>query len=297
MGLLQFAPEDCGVCFDHSAERCAMFVTFRRLGRRGRLGNQLFQIAATIGVARRNQCKFVFPRWDSAHYFANPVPQSRLLALRRTEKYREQSFLTYQPITIHRSTCLDGNFQSAKYFDHCADEVRHWFAAAPALAEKIRGRFQHLLEQNTCSVHVRRGDYINDAAVVATYIDLTATGYYQRAIEQFGADTKFLVFSDDIAWCKQRFPDSRFVFIEGQQPIEDLFLMSLCRGNIIANSTFSWWAAWLNQHSAKKVLAPQQWFKGDWYDPVLSPDAPRNQFGYLDTKDMLPSDWLRIPLD
>ena len=75
-------------------------------------------------------------------------------------------------------------------------------------------------------------------------------------------DSVFLIFSDDINWCKEFFPDipEKFKFIDGNTDYEDLILMSLCKNNIICNSTFSWWAAWLNQNQDKKVIVPTNWF-------------------------------------
>ena len=83
-----------------------------------------------------------------------------------------------------------------------------------------------------------------------------------KAIKQMPKDSLFLIFSDDIAWCKANFPDlpEKFVFIEGNADHEDLLLMSHCKNNIICNSTFSWWAAWLNSNPEKKVIAPSKWF-------------------------------------
>src|SRR5438045_7960157 len=98
------------------------------------------------------------------------------------------------------------------------------------------------------SIHVRRGDYIGntDYGGKAFHIDLTETGYYEKAIAAF-PDDSFLVFSDETEWCKQKWgEDARFHIVEGQSEIEDLNMMASCKANIIANSSYSWWAAWLN---------------------------------------------------
>ena len=103
-----------------------------------------------------------------------------------------------------------------------------------------------------------------------------------KAVKQMPKDSVFVIFSDDIPWCKANFPDipEKFVFIEGNSDHEDLLLMSLCNNVIIANSTFSWFAAWLNNNANKKVIAPAKWF-GDAY-------------AHYDTTDLIPESWIKI---
>jgi hypothetical protein len=101
--------------------------------------------------------------------------------------------------------------------------------------------------------------------------------YYRNAIAEFSDDTRFLVFSDDIQWCKENFKGDNFHFIEGEKDYVDLYLMSLCNNNIIANSSFSWWGAWLNNTPNKKVIAPKQWF---------------GKAKQLNTKDLIPETWI-----
>jgi hypothetical protein len=100
-----------------------------------------------------------------------------------------------------------------------------------------------------------------------------------KGVKKVGMDKKFLIFSDDIQWCKQNFPEMKnFVYIEGQKDYEDFLLMSLCNHNIICNSSFSWWAAWINQNSNKIVIAPKKWF-----GPAYS---------HFDTKDLYCDGWI-----
>ncbi len=102
-------------------------------------------------------------------------------------------------------------------------------------------------------IHVRRGDYVGNPF----YVDLSETDYYERAIEQFPPETEFLVFSDDTDFAEEFFPE--FEVFNGQDELEDLNMMASCSmGNIIANSSFSWWAAYLNPHGGK-VVAPKAW--------------------------------------
>ena len=99
--------------------------------------------------------------------------------------------------------------------------------------------------------------------------------YYSQAMEKMGGP--FLVFSDDIAWCKDNFKGFDITFVEGEEDFIDLYLMARCRNNIIANSSFSWWAAWLNPDPHKKVIAPAMWFSGDLQG--------------CDTSTLLPQQW------
>src|ERR1700731_1284051 len=261
------------------------FVTFP-LGEMGRFGNQLFQIAATIGIARRNGCSFVFPIWPYARHFEFPIPQSRFI--REFERRMPRTF-GYEDIAIHRTTELRGYFQSERYFTHCQDEVRHYFTPHHALAQLLERHFGDLIATKTCSVHVRRTDLVGDPA----WPELATSDYYERAMSQFDSDTTFVIFSDDIEWCKERFRGRAVVFVEALTAVEDLFLMARCKGHIIANSTFSWWGAWLDPNPNKKVIAPLQWGAGRHADPA-NPYRPSRLDGYYDTKDLIPPAWTRI---
>jgi len=261
------------------------FVTFP-LGELGRLGNQLFQIAATIGIARRNGCSFIFPIWPPARHFEFPIPQAH--AIRHMQRRTPRSF-GYEEIVIDRATELWGYFQSERYFSHCSDEVRHYFTPHHALSQMLERAFGDLLAAKTCSVHVRRTDTIGDPA----WPELAASDYYERAMSQFDSDTRFLIFSDDIEWCRERFRGRSMFFVEALSAVEDLFLMARCKGHIIANSTFSWWGSWLDPNPNKKVIAPLRWFGGRHADPAI-PYRPNSFKGYYDASDLVPPAWIRI---
>jgi len=265
------------------------FVTFP-LGDLGRLGNQLFQIAATIGIARRNGCTFIFPQWPDARYFEFPIPQVRYF--REFRRQMPRTF-AYEEIVIDRTTELRGYFQSERYFSHCEDEVRHYFTPHHALVQLLERQFCDLLATRTCSVHVRRTDYVGNP----THPDLAAGDYYERAMSQFDSDTTFVMFSDDTEWCRARFRGRSVVLIEALSAVEDLFLMARCKGHIIANSTFAWWGAWLDPNPDKIVIAPSRWFSGEHMDPSLPYRYRRSRGdfeGYFDTRDLIPPGWIRI---
>jgi glycosyl transferase family 11 len=261
------------------------FVTFDLLGKLGRLGNQLFQIAATIGAARRNHCACTFPAWPYEAYFADGLPRTPGRPPPRPPLL-EQSYL-FKPIEILETCHLVGYFQSEKYFAHCADEIRRVFTPHPAICSQIAARFGAILERQPCAIHVRRADYTSSS----DYAQLWNTDYYRRAIDSFERDRQFLVFSDDIAWCRTYFDGLRFEFVEGFSDVADFFLMGSCAHHIIANSSFSWWPAWLNTNPTKRVVAPRAWFAGEFADPrqPFVPGLP--QRGYHDTRDLIPESW------
>ena len=195
----------------------------------------------------------------------------------------------YEEIVVDRATELRGYFQSERYFEHCRDEVRHYFTPHHRLSELLERGYGDMVAARTCSIHVRRTDYIGNPS----HPDLSAGDYYERAMAQFDSDTTFVVFSDDIEWCRQRFRGRSILFIEALSPVEDLFLMARCKAHIIANSTLSWWGAWLDPNPDKKVIAPFQWFGGNHADPSI-PYRPSRYEGFYDASDLVPPSWIKM---
>lgn len=159
----------------------------------------------------------------------------------------------------------DGYWQSEKYFKKIEDSIRGEFT----LKEPLDDRFTNVIRQieNTPSVslHIRRGDYVNDKKTKAVH-DVCGLEYYEKAIDIIKAEVNnptFFIFSDDIDWVAKNLEITSPAFwvsnLEGKD-FEELILMSKCKHNIIANSTFSWWGAWLNKNPNKIVVAPKQWF-------------------------------------
>lgn len=256
--------------------RLVKTVTCASLGKFGRLGNQMFQIAAVLGYANKHHLKAVFPKWycdytqkDMSVYFKNKINQSLSISSQCEREYKESNFY-YSEIPYYSSVDLYGYFQSEKYFSN-KYFIKHYFEPSELLLKSIYEKYEEWLQKETCSIHVRCGDYINHSLH-----DVCDTQYYEKAIKfvksQKNIDA-FVVFSDNIELCKKKFPSS-FIFIENSlnsfglksiykqnnSDVEELFLMSLCKHNIIANSSFSWWGAWLNNNSTKIVVSPQRWF-------------------------------------
>ena len=156
-----------------------------------------------------------------------------------------------------------GWWQSEKYFKDIAAEIKGEFKFQEFKNEKNIDLKNKILNSNSISIHVRRGDYLNNIYLGG----LTPLSYYENAIEyilQKVKEPSFYIFSNDIEWCKQNlkldYPVYYIDWNKGEESFRDMQLMSLCKHNIIPNSSFSWWGAWLNSNPNKIVIAPQKWF-------------------------------------
>jgi|10_taG_2_1085330.scaffolds.fasta_scaffold00201_14 hypothetical protein len=234
----------------------------------GGLGNMMFQIATVVALAKDHDDKPIFD--TTTHYLPpqfldrkcgkylsnifSKVEFSRDLQIECT--YREPNFY-YGKLPYKKNMCLLGYFQSEKYFVHRADDIKALFEPTEEIKQYIDEQYSHILEGETIGIHVRRGDYTNHPNIHPT----CSPHYYQKALSMFKDADQYdiVVFSDDAEWCKNEFGSLAHV-VENEADYIDLYLMSMCKHNIIANSSFSWWAAWLNANTDKVVVAPQRWF-------------------------------------
>lgn len=259
----------------------------------GGLGNNLFQIACAYAYSLKNDKELILfnEKIGIVHksldtYKDNILSKIEFSTKQDLSKFKvyNEPFFNYQEIpNIDSDVYLNGYFHSSKYFESYEKEIRDLFLypsnVFDDIIEKTLDVYKiDMSKDNTCSIHVRRGDYLN----YPNQHPIQNMNYYMKAIKQMPKDSIFLIFSDDISWCKKNFPDlpEKFKFIEGNSDHEDLLLMSLCNNNIICNSTFSWWAAWLNKNSEKKVIAPSKWF------------GPA--YANHDTKDLYCENWIKI---
>jgi hypothetical protein len=176
----------------------------------------------------------------------------------------------YSPVltSVGSSRYLAGYWQSEAYFAGVSSEIRRSYAFVapnPANADAAR----RMADCQSVSLHVRRGDYATNSRIAAVH-GVCGPEYFKLAIDLIRSrigNPRFFVFSDDLTWCKQSLellPTTEFVSINSdRQSFNDMRLMSLCKHNIIANSTFSWWGAWLNANPQKIVVAPKRWFATD----------------------------------
>jgi hypothetical protein len=254
------------------------FVTFAEIGKRGRIGNQLFQAAATIALATENgatpKLKWFcsYTKKDMSFYFKNKISNDIDFNQIKANYIEPKSLTSFKEIKYFPNINLYGYFQSELYFKKNEDVIRHYFEPSLDTINYLNNKYCNFLNLNTCSIHVRRGDYVNNP-----FHEVCDLNYFLKAIEKINSMEKidkFLVFSDDISWCKKNFLQN-FEFIDGNLDIQDIFLMSLCKHNIISNSSFSWWGSYLNKNKNKKIIAPNKWF-GPKADVI-------NKYIYTDT--------------
>lgn len=164
---------------------------------------------------------------------------------------------------------LNGYFQSDKYFtdEEVIARLRHEYQLVPEnvfTSPASWELYRQITQTESVSIHVRRGDYL-EPGVVETFGGICDTEYYKRAIEKMLSmypDAEFFVFTSDKEWCNENVSGERFHMVDTQEEDEDavdLLLMSLCKHHILANSSYSWWSAWMNDDPSKTVLVPERW--------------------------------------
>jgi hypothetical protein len=255
--------------FNYKLSQFTNYVTSTELGTNGRLGNQMFQIAAIIGYAKKTGKLPNIRKWfcteskiEFSEYFENPLPFHMYDDYIDYVDYKEPKFSYSEIPNYEKSVDLQGYFQSEKYFDFCESEVRRFFKPKKALLDYLNALHQNVLNKQTCAIHCRRTDYLGSPHEICDF------NYFQSAISHMKSKNinNFFVFSDDIEWCKSNFIGKEFSFSENHIQIEDLFLMNLCDHFIISNSSFSWWASWLCNNSKKIIIAPKTWFKPEYIE-------------------------------
>jgi hypothetical protein len=234
------------------------------------LGNQLFQIAAAISYAKDHDIVATFPGIEDPSYGGyntNILKNVNSQDMGEAEyQYTEPTF-GFSEIPKKKSICINSSYlQSYKYFEHNRELILNTFKMSSSERLYLITRYNPSL---LVGVHIRRGDYLK---VENFHTNLAKTSYYQEAMAEFPGE-EFLIFSDDPDWARKKFPNS---VVAREDDYLELYLMSLCKAVIIANSTFSWWGAWLNKNPNKRVIAPKNWF------------GPANK---LDAKDLIPPTW------
>ena len=240
-------------------------LSFNALGNLGRLGNQMFQYASLRGIAAHRGTEFCIP---PRRCFGSKDPNVAASGITLYDafnlyglKYRKRKYLR---VTVRErgfefdahlfDTCplnanLYGYFQSERYFKQIESDIRRDFTFQNHIADRCK---RMINEPNLVSVHVRRGDYVNNPHHVLQPVE-----YYQRAMNEFGASS-CIVFSDDPQWCARQAVFADCVISDTGDAAVDLCLMSMCNGHIMGNSSFSWWGAWLA--NSRQVIAPANWF-------------------------------------
>lgn len=245
----------------------------------GGLGNKMFQIAVAYAIALNNNDVCAFNLDDKVVNQGNIARMYDSNILKKVdelpsswfpENFYNEKGLNFNVIPYKNNMILHGYFQSDKYFLNCKNKIINLFKDKKTI-DYVKSLFNNDELVNSVSLHVRRGDYLKFQFHQCINLD-----YYDKAIAYM--DEKcliehILVLSDDIQWCKENLKDDRMIFIEGYQDYIDLYIMSLCNHNIIANSSFSWWGSYLNENENKIICANLYWdsdkeIKDIYYDKI-----------------------------
>lgn len=258
----------------------------------GRLGNLLFKIAAAASIAKEHNTDFVAVTHkdyllappDNCYIedYIKPYKDN----LFRNVKFIDESEVPFNtprfykpqfefiPLNIPSDCYIDGGFQTCLYFDEKL--VTELFAIPSDIKRQIISEYGEL--GGVSCVNVRRGDY----CLAPHAFPVCSKQYFTDAMNLIGADEEFIFVSDDIAWCKENFKGNNIRFFEHKSVLNDLYVQTLCKNNIISNSTFSWWGAYLNPNPDKRVIAPTPWFG-------ICPDTHK-----LNVKDLYPEKWEKV---
>lgn len=264
---------------------------------KGGLGNMMFQIAGALSIAidKKTEANFFNlddhllylnrdieynPKLNYAEDYkkinifkklkSNPI-SSNLQIIRYPFHYETRSFLSSSDVLI------DGFFQSEKYFLHNEESIRAHYEIDSFIKKYVENKYSDAFSfRKLTSIHIRRGDYLS----VSKHHPPLGMNYFKQAInETLDYTNRYVVFSDDIEWCKTKFQGNKFIFVDSEKDYVELYFMSLCNNHIISNSSFSWWGSWLNPNKNKKVICPKQWF-----GPAINES----------TVDLIPSEWIII---
>lgn len=248
----------------------------------GGLGNQMFQVAAAYNLAKVNGDDAVF-NFNSSHtplqgkeahnYKKNIFKEFTHKNVIDATSQFNQSGHAFETIPYKKDMVLRGYFQSEKFFEQSKEDISNKFISG--IKSNQVEEFTSKIKKPIVSLHVRRGDYL----MFQNVHTLCSKEYYEKAIETIKkkiGDFTLIILSDDKEWCKNNMKGTISPF---ENELDELYLMSLCNHNIIANSTFSWWGAYLNQNKDKIVIGPKQWF---------------GIGGPQDQQDTIPNNWVKI---
>ena len=280
-----------------------MTIGYNRLGSNGRLGNQMFQYAGLRGVAANREFDWVVPRpesyGDSNYGLFDCFKMSNVKEenfgmingqnVATGQFHFNQDFFDRCPDNVN----LHDYFQSPKYFSNIEDQIREDFTFKAEILDPCQDIMSDL--ESPIFIHVRRGDYVNSQNAHP----VCPVEYYKEALTHFDDEIPVLVFSDDIDWCQEQelFAGDRFMLSEynerypqscdtndGRQnaliPYFDMCMMTLCSGGIMANSSMSWWGAWLISNPTQPIVAPKQWFGEQYKDYNMN--------------DLRPEEWIQV---
>jgi hypothetical protein len=230
-------------------------------------------------IAKREEVPVTYRRYFSGRLSLVLDSLRRRMSPRSTSE--RQFHFDPAVLDIRDSAYVEGYWQSPKYFEDFKDVIRSEFTLRQMLPDPAEELRAQIAEERSVCVHVRRGDFVGNSMYLSLGQDYYLAGL--RLVAEKIPAARVYVFSDDIDWCRANlrfseattYVDDRYA---GPAPAHHLALMSACRAFVISNSTFAWWAAWLNRDPDKLVIAPKRWF----LDPTIN------------TNDLIPDTWVRI---
>ncbi|WP_339658672.1 alpha-1,2-fucosyltransferase [uncultured Polaribacter sp.] len=245
----------------------------------GGLGNQMFQYAYAKALEQNGYdvkidiSKFKKYKLHGGYHLdkfnidlSTPSFISTFLSVSKIKKNVKEKNLLFDEnlLKLTGNEFIKGYFQTEKYFTGIRAILLDQFTLIQSISKETNTVAKNILSsKNSCSLHIRRGDYVSDKKANSVHgtCDLN---YYKNAIQLINdthQNITFFVFSDDISWTKENLHIENAIYVDNKTiPHEDMYLMSLCKHNITANSSFSWWGAWLNKNDNKTVIAPKNWF-------------------------------------
>lgn len=248
-------------------------ISFNNLGNMGRLGNQMFQYAALLGISYNRNFDYCIPDSKISLYECFKIPKRF-----SNTNFQSISSKSYEFDDTLFQTCPDnvdlyGYFQSEKYFIHIENIIRQHFTFNDIIRKMCLNYKNNLFyDSEIISLHIRRTDYLTDPN-----FDVLPLDYYYDALKKLPS-LPVIIISDDPEWCSENFKDSKFTISKSKNQFIDMCLMSLCDYHIIANSSFSWWGSWLSK--SKQTIAPKTWFFGE--------------FSTWNTKDLYLNNWILL---
>ena len=251
----------------------------------GGLGNQMFQISHAISQGLKNNVEAIFVPVAYTPMQANQ-PTKYLYNIYRNINFVDklsgyriiESPWQFVDLYVEWSQPIQfrGYYQSAKNFLGYDEKIKELFQPTDEFSNKVNSLYPEINNEGTVSLHIRRGDYTTISNILPV-IDKT---YIDESLKQNGSYTTLFIFSDDTEWVKQNISYENQIIVTGLEDYEELWIMSLCKNNIMSNSSFSWWGSFLNKNKNKKVFAPSIWF---------GPNGEKNYSDIYDEK------WIMIP--
>jgi hypothetical protein len=258
----------------------------------GGIGNVMFKLSTTISLALDNNVDYIFSNEfirpadmvatkglpDYRRYYTNILRNIKFIDKLPGEYFtHSEKQFNFNKIQYTNGTNLliEGHYQSEKYFENNKEYIINLYKPTDQIVNDIIEKLPNI--QSYCSIHVRRGDYL----VYPNHHPQQSIEYYKKSCEIIGLDKTFLIFSDDLNDIKDMFdfiPNK--IFITFNEDWLDLYAMSLCEHNIICNSTFSWWGAYLNLNKNKKIITTNNWFGSEYHG--------------FDISTLFPENWIRI---